>query len=248
MGFGGGGGGVGGGGDAGEFAGVAAGEFAADDVGVLGQGGDGGGVEVGAAGGGGVIVDEEGDGGGGGDVGEVGGQGGGGEEGMVVGRGEDEGVVAAGGEGFAGEFDGLAGGLGTAADDDGEVGEAGVVKGFAGGLGHEFPLEAGEVDGLSVRSLGGNASHAGFGESDGMRGHGGKIEIFVVMEKGHRGHVHARFEGSTDIVDGGGGGALGRLAILRSRVDGLGRWGVGGSRWQRGRKIMTESARQRRCR
>ena len=134
------GGGVGGGGDTVEFARVAAGEFAADDVGVFSQGDDVVGVKVNTRDSGGVVVDEDGDWGGGGDVVVEVEEGVRGEERFVVGGGQDEGVVTAGEEGFVAEGDGFAGGLGAAADDEGEGVVAGFVEGFPRRFGDEFAL------------------------------------------------------------------------------------------------------------
>lgn len=144
------GGGVGGGGDTVQLAGVAAGEFAADDVGMFGEVVDSFRVEVDAGDGAGVVVDQDGDGGGAGDVVEEVVEGGGGEERLVVGGREQESVVAAGKEGFVAEVNGFAGGLGAAADDDGEGVVARVVQCFACGCGHELPLVVGEVYGLAI--------------------------------------------------------------------------------------------------
>lgn len=165
-----GGGGVGGGGDAVEFAGVAAGEFAADDVGVFGEGIDSVGVQVEAGNGAGVVVDEDGEGGGGGDVGEEVVEGGGREEGLVVGGREHDAVVAAAEEGLVAELDGLASRLGAAADDYGERVVAGVVEGFACDAGYELSFVVGQVDGLAVGALCSKPGDACVCESDRMLG------------------------------------------------------------------------------
>ena len=109
---------------------VAAGELDADDVGVRRELDDDVGGEVHARDGAGVVVDDERDGGLVGDAVEelehAGGRGR--EEGRVVRGREDQGVVSAGCVGLTAVLDGLADGLGSAAYEDGEVGEAGSCE------------------------------------------------------------------------------------------------------------------------
>ena len=222
-----------GGRDAREFARVAAGELAADDVGMGGEGDDGVGVEVGARHGGGVIVDEERQGRGGGDVEEELVQGRGREEGLVVGGRQHEGVVAARDGGVVAERDRLPRRLGAATDDDGHSAEAGVVERLPRHTRDGLALARREVHGFAVGALRGEACDAGAGEPDRVRGDGRPVELFRAGgEEAQRGDVDAGPEGPVrlllrlHVVDAGRGGAVDRVAVARVRVHGLHRGGA----------------------
>jgi len=166
-----------------QFARVAAGEFAADDVGVLGELDDGVRAEVNARRGGGKVVDQNRDRGGRGHVQEEVHDGVFGVEAAVVRGRENEGVVAARGCRIVAELDCFARGLRAAADDDGHVPVASIVEGLAGGAGDQVALLVGHVDGLTIGSLSGNALDSRDGKADGMIGDGFQVQVFGLNVK-----------------------------------------------------------------
>ncbi|CRK15734.1 hypothetical protein BN1708_011526 [Verticillium longisporum] len=184
--------GVGGQGDTGQLAVVAAGELGADDVLVLGEPDEKVAVHVDAGDGARVVVENERDGALVGDGDEVVVNGSLVHLGAEVRRGQDEGVVGAGGRGQLQKLNGAANTAFGGTEDDGGLLEAGSVESLAGGLGDGNLLLAGAVGSLAVGAHGDEAGKASARQTLGVLLDDGDIEVFGLgVEEGHGRGVNA---------------------------------------------------------
>jgi len=207
-----------------EFAGVAAGQLNADNVGMLRKLDDDVRGQIEATGTAGVVVDDDGDRRGVSDRGEEveNSARGRGEERSVVGRRKNKRVVTAGLPGLAAVLDGLAGALGAAADNQWHVSEAGVIESLAGGCRNQAALGVREMHGFTVGALGAQASDTSAGQPHGVPGDGIEIEILgPLLKEAQSGHIHTRHQrpGHMEARRLGGATAV-RAAQRRVRLQG----------------------------